>query len=88
MQLTRRAFMVGLAASAATVPLAACSPGSRTTASTSGGAGKASGVIKVAAFENAYGAAIYKQVAEAFEKATGAKTLLPWTPDGQSPFRG
>lgn len=52
--------MVGLAASAATVPLAACSPGSRTTASTSGGAGKASGVIKVAAFENAYGAAIYK----------------------------
>ena len=76
MQLTRRAFMVGLAASAATVPLAACSPGSRTTASTSGGAGKASGVIKVAAFENAYGAAIYKQVAEAFEKATGAKVEL------------
>ncbi|PZQ76005.1 MAG: carbohydrate ABC transporter substrate-binding protein, partial [Cutibacterium acnes] len=68
--------MVGLAASAATVPLAACSPGSRTTASTSGGAGKASGVIKVAAFENAYGAAIYKQVAEAFEKATGAKVEL------------
>lgn len=69
--------MVGLAASAATVPLAACSPGSRTTASTSGGAGKASGVIKVAAFENAYGAAIYKQVAEAFGRPLVPKSSSP-----------